>query len=54
LRQNVDVIEKRLLHPAPVALRIVRLHGIVFVEIEGDDAREVESGIAVQADQFPI
>src|SRR5262249_45830339 len=43
LRRNVDVIEERFLHPAPVALRIVRRHGVIFVEIEGNDAREVEA-----------
>ena len=54
LRRDVDVVEEGLLHPAPVALRVVRLHGIIFIEIEGDDAREVEAGLAVEADQLAV
>src|SRR5262249_27413115 len=38
LRLDVDMVEERFLHPAPVALRIVRLHRVVFVEVERDNA----------------
>jgi len=54
LGRNVDAIEKGFLHPAPVTLRVVRLHGEVFVEVERYDAREVECGLAVQSDQFAV
>src|SRR5207247_1120722 len=29
LRLDVDVIEERFLHPAPIAVRAVRLHGVI-------------------------
>ena len=54
LRRDVDVVEESLVHPAVVAVQIVRLHGIVFVEVEGDDARQVEPLFAMQADQLAI
>ncbi len=54
LWRNVDVIEERLLHPTAIALGVVRLHGEVFVEVEGDDVREVEVGLAVQANEFAV
>ena len=53
LRLEVDVVEKRLIHPKSVALRILRRHRVVFVEVEGDDPRKIEAGL-VQADQFTI
>src|SRR5262249_29286199 len=50
---DVDVVEERLEDPPPVTLRVVRRHGEVFVEVDGDDAGEVEAGL-VQADQLPV
>src|SRR5262249_10411599 len=54
LRRDVDVVEEGLAHPAVVAVRVVRLHRVVFVEVESEDAREVEPGLLVQADQFAV
>ena len=54
LRLDVDVVEKGLLHPAAIALRVVRAHRIIFIEVERDDTREVEAGFVVQADQFAV
>ena len=48
------MVEERLLHPAAVAVRVVRRHREVFVEVEGDDAREVEARFLVQADQLAV
>ena len=52
--RNVDVVEERLVHPAVVAVRVVRRHRVVFVEVERDDPREIEPGFLVQADQFAV
>src|SRR5262249_34203651 len=54
LRGDVDVVEERLLHPAPVTLRVVRLHGEVFVEVERHHAREVQVRLPMKADQFTV
>ena len=48
------MVEERLVHPAVVAVRVVRRHRVVFVEVERDDAREVEALLLVQADQLAV
>ena len=51
---DVDVVEKRLLHPPAVALLVGGRHGEIFIEIESDDPREVQSRFLVAADQLSI
>ena len=51
---DIDVIEKMFLHKAHVALKVFRLHRIVFVEIEGHDIGKRQTFFLVHADQFGI
>ena len=51
---DVDVVEERLPHPAVVGVRVVGRHRVVFVEVEGDDAGEVQAVLAVQPDQLAV
>ena len=51
---NVDVAEKRLVHPAAIAVRVVGRHRVVFVEVEGDDARKIEPRVLVQPNQLTV
>ena len=43
-----------LAHEADVALQLVRLHRIVFVEIERDDIRQRQAFLAVQPHQLVV
>ena len=49
----VDVVEEILVHVAVVALGRLPRHGVVLVEVEGDDVLEADAA-AVQRDQFPV
>ena len=51
---DVDVVEQELVHEPAVALKRRRLHGVVLVEVEGDDVGEGEPFPAVQPDQLPV
>ena len=48
--RNIDVIEKVFFHEPYVTLKFVRLHGIVFVEIECHDITERESFLKMDPD----
>src|SRR6188768_2376343 len=37
LRLDIDVLEKRLPHPATIAVRVLGRHGIILVKVERDD-----------------
>src|SRR5262249_24387232 len=54
VRLDVNVVKKRLIQPAPVTLRVLRRHRIILVEVEGDDAREIEAHLLVQPDQLAV
>ena len=54
LRPDVDVREQILPHVAPIAVRAVRRHGIVLVEVERDDARQIDLARLVTADQLAV
>ncbi len=54
LAGDVHVVEEGLEHPAVVALQPVGPQPVVFVQVEGNDAGEVEFLLAVQADQFAV
>jgi hypothetical protein len=54
LRRNIDVPEKMFLHKPHVALQILTLHRIVFIEIERHDVAEAQGFVTVQSDQFLI
>jgi hypothetical protein len=51
---NVHVVEQLLVHEVDVALELVRLHGVVLVEVEGDHVLEAEAFLAVQADKLLV
>ena len=38
--RNVDVIEQVLAHPAMMALQLVGLHAVKFIEHESDDCEK--------------
>src|SRR5207244_9470791 len=52
--RNVDMIEKRLLHPAAVALLVRRRHGKVFIQVKSDDPREIQARFFMSPNQLPI
>ena len=54
LRRNVHVAQEVIVHPAVVALQLIRLYPVVFVEVEGHNAGEVEPLFAVQPNQLTI
>src|SRR4029079_17456375 len=54
LRLDVDVVEEVLPHVPVVAVDAVGPHRGVLVEIEGHDIREVESFLAMHADELAI
>ena len=51
---NVHVVEKLLLHEPQVALQGIGLHGVVFVQVEGDHVLEAEPRILVHGYQRAI
>ena len=51
---DVDLAEERLVHPAEVRVGVLAGQGVVFVEVERDDAREVEILLLVEANQFAV
>ncbi len=53
-RDDVHVGEQILPHVAPVAVRAVCAHRVVFVEVEGDHPREVEAAGLVAANQLAV
>jgi hypothetical protein len=53
-RVDVDVAEQELVHEAAVALQRRRLHGVVLVEVEGDDVGKGETLPAVKSDQLAV
>jgi hypothetical protein len=53
-RVKVHVIYEVIQHKPMIALEITRLHRDVLVEVEGDDAGEVEPLLPVQAGQLPV
>ena len=54
LRLDVDVIEKRFLHPAPVTVRIVGVQAQVFVEIKRDHAGEIDARLFMEPEQLAV
>ena len=54
LGTDIDVVKKGLEHPAVIALQPIALEAVIFVEVEGDDAREVEPFFAMQSNEFAI
>jgi hypothetical protein len=54
LARDVDVIEEVLAHEPHVALQLVRLHRVVFVEVERYDVLERQPLLAVHANQFVV
>ena len=52
--RDVDQVEQVLAHEADVALQLVRLHRVVFVEVERDDVRERQPFFAVQPHQLVV
>ncbi len=52
--RDIDVVEKNLLHPEAITVRIVRRHRKIFVQVECDDAGEIQAGFLVQADELAI
>src|SRR5690606_38253210 len=54
LRRDVHAVEQVLLHVAPEAVDAVRLHGIVLVQVERHDLREVEPLFLMPANEFAI
>ena len=53
-RIDVDPVEQVLAHEAAVALQLVRLHGPVFVEVEGDDILEGQPLLAVEPHELVV
>ena len=53
-RIDIDEVEQVLPHEADVALQLVGLHRIVFVEVERDDVAKRESLFAVHPHQFVV
>ena len=54
LRGNVDAIEKGFPHPALITVRVIGRHGVIFVEVERDNAGKIEAVFLVQPDQFAV
>ncbi len=52
--RDVDVVEEMLVHPAVVALQGLRVEAVVFVEVKGNDVGEVETFVAMHANQIAI
>ena len=42
------------MHPAAVALQLIGLQAVIFVKVEGHDARKIEPILAMEANQFAI
>ena len=53
-RRDIDVPEKILRHEIVVRRRMFWREADVFVEVERDDAAEIELLLAMQPDQFAI
>ena len=53
-RVDVDVIEEMHLHEAMITLQRIRLHGIIFVQIEGDHVPETQTFKPVHPNQFGV
>ena len=54
LGPDVHMIEKRFLHPAAIAVKIVRRQAEVFVQVKGYDAGKIETSLLVHADQRAV
>ena len=54
LGRDIDLVEQVLAHEPHVALQLVRLHRVVFVEVERDDVLERQALFAMQAHQFVV
>ena len=53
-RRNVDVIKQVLTHEPDVTLHVLRLHRIIFVQIERNDVAKRQALFAMQANQFGV
>lgn len=51
---DIHVVEEVLGHPAVVALEPIGADTVILVQVEGDDAGEVEPLFAVHPDQLPV
>jgi hypothetical protein len=54
LRQNVQVGEEVLPHEPVVGVDAPRVHGVVLVEIEGDNIGKAQTFLLVQADKLAV
>ena len=52
--RDIDVLEEGLVHPQIVAVGVLLAHGVILVEVKGDDARKVEARVLVQANQLAV
>jgi len=53
-RIDVDVVEEMLPHEAVIALKLMRLHWPILVEVERDHVSDRASRLSVQADEFVV
>ena len=51
---DVYVIEESFSHPAVVALGIIRLHWVIFVQVESDDPGKIELRLLVKPNELAI
>ena len=54
LPRDIHVVEEVLPHEPMIALQRIRLHGIVFVQVERGDVREIEAFFLVHQDQMLV
>ena len=53
-RIYIDVVEQMHLHEAMIALKGIRFHRVVFIQVEGDHVAETQSFQTMHADEFRV
>ena len=52
--RNVDMIEKVLIHESYITLQSIGLHGIVLIQVKGDDVLKGETFLMMHANKFIV
>ena len=54
LGRDIHALEQVLLHEAVIALQLQRLHGVIFVEVEGHDVSKRKSLLLMQPHKLAV